>query len=105
MVYVYPLSMAGLVLQLNPRASFQTEGLQIHKYLAFLHRLQDILPFTSVSNLAERPVCRDVAEEGNMFQMIYRRWHRYAKDVYASYSSEEREWRNLHEGRLYRFRV
>ena len=98
MVYVYPLSMAGLVLQLNPRASFQTEGLQIH-------RLQDILPFTSVSNLAERPVCRDVAEEGNMFRMIYRRWHRYAKDVYASYSSEEREWRNLHEGRLYRFRV
>jgi len=83
MIYVYPLSMAGLVLQRNIRATFQTEGLQIHKYLAFLHRLQNILPFTSVSNLAERPICRDVAEGGNIFQMTHLRWRRYAKDVYC----------------------
>jgi len=72
MVYVYLLSMAGLFLQLNTRVSFQTEGLQIHKYLSFLHRLQNILPFhflyIYISNLAERPVCRNVAEEGNIFQ-------------------------------------
>lgn len=94
MVYVYLLSMAGLVLQLNTRVSFETEVLQIHKYLTFLHRLQNILPFhfpyIYISNLAERPVCRDVAEEGNIFQMIHRRWRRYAKDVYARHVRQKK---------------
>lgn len=105
----YLLSMSGLVLHLNTSVSFQTEGLQIHKYLSYLHRMQDILPFRFlyiyISNLTERPVFRDVAEEGNIFQMIHRRWWRYARDAYAPYSSEEREWRTLHEGRLYPLRV
>jgi len=111
MVCVYLLSMAGLVLQLNTSVRFQTEGPQIHNYLAFLYILQDILPFrflyVYISNLAERPVFRDAAEEGNIFQMIHRRWRRYSSDVdvYAPYSSEERDWRTLHEGRLYPFRV
>jgi len=94
MVGVCLLSMASLVLQLNTSISFQTEGLQIHMYLEFLHTLQDILPFRFlyiyISNLAERPVFLDVAEEGNIFQMIHRLWRRYARDVYAPYSSAER---------------
>jgi hypothetical protein len=105
MVYVYTVSIAGFVLQLNTSTSFQTEGLQVQKYLAILHRLQDILSFASVSDLAKRPVRRDALEEGNIFQMIHRRWCQYAKDVHGSYSSEEIAWRTLHGGRFYPFRV